>query len=672
MRKLTYIVILFCGICFAQDFRGNLLFTLEQGEEVKERYNSHKNSIPLILNGYSNEIGEIKRGAKEFFKDVEDLGPGNHRGIWNPTSTMVINGSGSNPFQPFGSGYGKARRLFNIHFAAIDAYATGNDYKAELVLKTLLSYTANPNLDFSNETVFDRSNRSYQNPVFMVAAKMNSLYDSYQLIHELVRDSPYHQANKATIHNWFGEFAEYCKGIIDSNFAYWWLGNDWRLETPKNMRSSGTDNYFAAFDNLGSGLFECSDTQINTVNNRLQRVWSYLYRYGLGFENQTYTDLHWDNFKYTIKIGFFADGTSNEMARSNSYNGATTPAANLGVDYTWEMMYGLVTDAHRHEVAVEKGFIPISERGKYFEYETPIGSDEMISNYTGYGSTSGGLKGIKSALYNLYNYYDGTFDRYNSDGNPVNGDELTLSLVTAMANTYYNDPKLRDFWRFNTDKGLPSHNKDHRSFAVKPSSFGIGIGEGAAVGGLMPYADVPNVFLKQKFTDTNTQRTDAEIVAAILAAYPLLDTDYTDDGNGGGSASSVISNGSFDDASDWILGGSSSITGGEAILSVVGGSYARIEQSEGLFTETFVDGVSYTLSGTADVSTGGRVYFQDNPSDTGGLQAAPTIINATSGPQPFSYEFTANSNSAGIYATRGLTSGDYTVVLDDLVLVRQN
>ncbi len=493
MRKILYIIMFLHTLSsFGQlEMRGNTIFTPAQEKAFKERYANPEQSFPLTQKGFSNEVGNIKLGASEFFHDFSTGGVGHDRGGWYPTSDMVIDGSSTNPFQPYGDNYSVfPRQLYNIHFAALDAYATGDVPKAMAVFRELAHLANRSHLDFSNQTVFDRTKMSFENPVFYAAAKMQQYRVSYALIFDLVKNTKYYQDNKITVNSWFKDAADYFKAVIDNNLDYWVMSGDWHSDSGITPRTGNLNDFYTYYDATGNtGYNEVGDFQFNTVNNRAWRLISFVGGYGYSFGENNYIDWAFDLFKFTLKIGQFPDNTFMEHVRSDSYNGGAVPDKELGIDYTWETYMGLTKMALENEVAVERGLLPSDHRGRYFDYSTSIGTDEMFTSYT-YTSTSGGPKSLKGGLINLSKYYTQEFQRYNTNGELISPTEQTFSLITAMANTYYEDKELENFYLFNRQANYPPANSRNRAFGVRPSNFGIGIGVGAASGGIVGYGKV--------------------------------------------------------------------------------------------------------------------------------------------------------------------------------------
>ena len=127
--------------------------------------------------------------------------------------------------------------------------------------------------------------------------------------------------------------------------------------------------------------------------------------------------------------------------------------------------------------------------------------------------------------------------------------------------------------------------------------------------------------------------------------------------------SELLTNGGFDTDSDWYKT-NATISDGQAIVTVTGGGYSRINQAV-----SYTSGRKYRLIANikgASGSSGKQVRFMDNSSDTGGLTTSNGVITLNESVQNVDVTWTANSNSSVLENARNTSSGDYSWAIYDI------
>jgi len=139
------------------------------------------------------------------------------------------------------------------------------------------------------------------------------------------------------------------------------------------------------------------------------------------------------------------------------------------------------------------------------------------------------------------------------------------------------------------------------------------------------------------------------------STIPDVSTEVYDNHYGGGDelGSELIRNGDFSSDSGWTLSAdagnsTAEISGGTLNITVgAGDGYVYGMQTDGNMNAEYVSGSIYAMEATftRTSGSGGRLRFQDNLSDTGGLTDALTQTELTGGEQSVKFYFKANSNS---------------------------
>ena len=124
--------------------------------------------------------------------------------------------------------------------------------------------------------------------------------------------------------------------------------------------------------------------------------------------------------------------------------------------------------------------------------------------------------------------------------------------------------------------------------------------------------------------------------------------------------SELVTNGTFDTDSNWTKN-NATISGGKANFNIVGGAYAKLQQSI-----TYVTGRKYRLTAVVNGTNGKAMRFRDDTANAGGLTSSNGNLTMTGSDQLVTFEWTANANSDEIAIERHTTSGDYTFTVDNV------
>ena len=124
--------------------------------------------------------------------------------------------------------------------------------------------------------------------------------------------------------------------------------------------------------------------------------------------------------------------------------------------------------------------------------------------------------------------------------------------------------------------------------------------------------------------------------------------------------SELVTNGTFDTDSNWTKN-NATISGGKANFNIVGGAYAKLQQSI-----TYVTGRKYRLTAVVNGTDGKAMRVRDDTGNSGGLTSSNGNLTMTGSDQSVTFEWTANANSDEIAIERHTTSGDYTFTVDNV------
>ncbi len=461
--------------------QGQGLFTDAQIFHLVDRWN---NSHYLTTeSGYNDDVAFHKAKAKQFRKDVITDGK-KDRGRWDWMPSNIVIGDNTGSPNALKSPCGEC--IGNIHSAALQAFIEVDKELALGVWKEL-NWLANfNNLDATNKSKYPWNESFDSHPFFMSFSKLEQYTHSYGLIYELIKNESVYNSQKDKVNSWFKGWADFALNTAAKRQQVYITQDiskfDDNYKNSSFYSGAGNNQTHSYFDSKGkNGKLRLSTMQSGGYSNRNFDRIAWIAAYGTYFNSAEHRDYAFNMFKSAIQCGMFADGTWNEWYRSHS--GST----NLGGDYTWTTLMHFVVMAQGHAVAVYNGFEGVVDAGKYYNYKTDQGTDQRCKNYAS-DSTSGGEKGILAMIKNLgkhYNEFVG--QRHSESGKKYDLKGLPFHLPVAMANTWYNDIELYNFYNYVGDFAHVNLNPNKSANIRSPHTMGHAWGMGQAVGALFPY-----------------------------------------------------------------------------------------------------------------------------------------------------------------------------------------
>ena len=485
--------------------QGQGLFTGAQLTHVRERWNN--THYLQTESGYNDDVAFHKNKAAQFKKDVVTDGKKDRgRWDWMPDNIVIGDNTGSpNALRsPCGDCTG------NLHSAALQAFIE-NDKQLALGVWKELNWLANfDNLDASNggserpsgspsrpnskhgtKKRFPYNESFDSHPFFMSFSKLEQYAHSLGLIYDLIKDEDIFKQQKDFVYWWFRDWAEFAyssavkrqQTYITQDISK--FDNNYKNSSHYSGQGKAqTHSYYNSSG--GNAKLRLSTMQSGGYSNRNFDRIAWIAAYGTYFNSAKHRDYAFNMFKSAIQCGMFADGTWNEWYRSHK------DSTNTGGDYTWTTLTHFVVMAQGHAVAVHNGFEGVVDAGKYYNYVTSEGSDERCKNYAS-DSTSGGQKGILAMIKNLGKHYtEFVGQRHSEAGKKYDLKGLPFHLPVAMANTWYNDQEVYDFYNYIDDWGHVNLNPNKSANIRSPHTMGHAWGMGQAVGGLFPYGRLEN------------------------------------------------------------------------------------------------------------------------------------------------------------------------------------
>lgn len=511
-----------------QSIVGQAVFTLAQLDEMDARLDGGGLYVDTNSgsSGFFGDGNQILAGAEVFLNEEQGSGYAN-RFTWMSSATPIPDYDAgpyepSPVYSPAGAG---TLNVEYIHYASIlaavwngrsetvtfsgetkskDAHALD---LAQAVIDVLIQQKNDPKLDYTNTSRWVHNNAD-GNPHFIMIAKMSKYLSSYALVYSQLSGYTPYTSNKTSIETWFTAAKSYAMDRHNLRVQAF-LGTNWRNFANNSFGSTtdyggaGNHQSHVYFNSGGTGFLEVSSAQASATNNRALDFASYVGNYSVHFNDAAAKSYMFDVFRLHMMFAVFSDGSYMEHYRAYD----TQPE--LGLHYSWLAVFKLVAEAYRHEVAIANGLTGASEPGKYFDYSTSIGTDELYSSYPS-SSTSGGTKTIKLMIENLSKWYRTTANggwndvRYAEGGNAIDEYERPYTLPAAMANTYYNDANLEGFYKMTgTGYGNMSgyYNGAASTGAWTEHSLGISWGEGGTFGGFWGLADMEDIMFSESPVD---------------------------------------------------------------------------------------------------------------------------------------------------------------------------
>ncbi len=405
------------------------LFTEEAKNTLKSRFETDY----VTASGFTSDFKDIKENLDDFLAN-----PSQYRPIFGGSSVILEKGQ-------------------IVHKAGLYAYAM-DDVEVANVVSTELLQTVNSN---SLNTPFWSINHKFSTEysLFIQTAKVKKLKDTYYLIKNI--QNTLTEDNKKTIENWFKDYKDLVANwLIPYTDQY--LGTNWEhigvtTAYPEGLYPEVNAYPYPLQYFNGNNMTKYAVTWFQDIfNNRMLDNVAYLHSWAIyndDIELENYTR---EFFKAVIKYGTWSDGTFWELIRN-------TPDDNtLGVFYTNITLTSMVYMAH---LDAQANHYP---NDRLYDYKTTDGilngsTNLTIEPYAG-GSTTDGVtqKSIKTLIMGQSNYLKhstkgGWYDlRYNNGSHMSTIGTRQNSVIAAVANLYYKDQDLKDYYLYNTSVGYPS------------------------------------------------------------------------------------------------------------------------------------------------------------------------------------------------------------------------
>jgi len=412
-----------------EETTNNYLFTNEAKNTLKERFETNY----ITGSGFTSDFKEIKDGLSQF--------------LASPSMYRPIFGS-----DPIISSDGKA-----LHMTALYAYAMDDVEIANVIAEEILNTFINNSLADPFWTT--SPNFSTDNSLFIQSAKIKKLKDSYYLTKDI--QNTLTDEEHETIKKWLSDYKDLVWAWAKPRFEGYW-GKDWQnvgftTFFPEGLYPSGVADPYPLKDSNGNNMvsYGMSWAQ-NSFNNRAIDNIAYLHSWAVTNEDLTLEHYCREYFKNTIRYGVFSDGTFWELIRN-------TPNDNtLGVFYTNVSLTGLVYMAHID--ALHNHF----PDDKLYDFKTTEGilngsTNLTVDPYLG-GSTSDceTEKSLKTLIIGQSKYLRNSLDggwndiRFNNNLPMSTVNKRQNSVIAAIANLYYKDQNLSDYYLYNTAIGYPN------------------------------------------------------------------------------------------------------------------------------------------------------------------------------------------------------------------------
>ena len=484
---LPILLFFFSTSVLAQNIVGQAIFTPSQLRELNNRIDNQSTEYWSNGNGYYGDGLALFNGAETFLTQERGTGFYANEFDWFSYPYSLNQNMeprpGANPSK--GSGYSNDRSIENIHDAAvlsivwkgrsdIVSFAGVTQSKdlhskdlAENIMDVLVRRASDPELDWKNRNKFKSNGGPAYNPMFMLYAKMGKYLNSYACIYQQLPNN----AQFSLVETWFKDSVDYGYEIMGNLFQNV-MGQANRYPpladksvllpsqgiSPNVIYTAKNFQPYTWYDNNNNGYNSISYLQAILLNNRVWDTVSMIGSYGIMFNNSPYRDYEKNMIHFYLEVGVFPDNTLNEWYRSYS----TIPEQ--GISYAYTTLWHIVSGGLKHAVAVHNGLPNVgTDLGEILDYTTSRGTNEIFStnNYVG-TSTSGGSKSIEGMLVNISKYFrtaanGGWSDvRYAQNTNRIRFEKKPIGPLFAFANTYYDNPIFKDFYK--GLNGFPSPN----------------------------------------------------------------------------------------------------------------------------------------------------------------------------------------------------------------------
>ncbi|MRX63325.1 Ig-like domain-containing protein [Maribacter luteus] len=416
---------------------GNHLFSAQAKKTLKARFENGYVTGP----GFADEITRAINDSEIFLANPSEFRP-----QFSNVNTIAFEGQ-------------------NLHTTALYAYAIDNIEMANTVITEILGIVSSNDLNtsFWNNSSSIRWDSDFGG--WILCGKAKKMLDSYELLENL--QTVLTESEKEEIEIWFSKFAELAYTAVRMRLEGY-LGANWETNGIRSFKPEGL--YPAEHgkpnpiqDKLGNDLTEFTMSWAqDSFNNRNFDIVQYIHSYAISTSNEAMEIWAREFVKNWLKFATFPDGTMAEMWRN------TDDAPAKGVWYGWISTGAVIEMAHVDAMA---NHFP---NDKLYDYKTKEGILKGSTNLTSSGyagsSTTDGVsdKSILGVIKALSKYYRSSD---NGGWNDIrfykseNGLTLTTldatgytqpSSITAIANLYFKDNELKDFYLYNINEGYPA------------------------------------------------------------------------------------------------------------------------------------------------------------------------------------------------------------------------
>ncbi|WP_158847882.1 Ig-like domain-containing protein [Algibacter sp. L1A34] len=422
----------------------NYLFTAEAKKTLKQRFeNDYVTGV-----GFSSDFTLIKNNIPSF--------------LANPTLYRPI--YGESPV------YQKERQI--LSHSAMYAYALDNEEVANAVVIEILATIKANDLTTS---YYNNINIREMSAYMIQSSSIKKMKDSYSLtknVQNVLTDS-----ETVLIDTWFSRYKDILYTWFRSYTEVYW-GEDWDVNGlthfwPEGLYPLGSAAVNPIEDANGNPDLNYTMAWAQDVfNNRILDTLIYLESWAVSNNDLEIEHFCREFFKVVIKYGTFSDGSFWELIRNKSDYDNT-----IGVFYTNVSLTTLVSMAHLDAMA---NHFPDD---KLYDYATTEGIIQGSTNITtnGYAgsSTTDGItqKSLKTLILGQSNYlrsfvYGGWNDIRFYNGAPLSTvGKRQNSVLAAMANLYYKDIDLKDYYLYNTSVGYPAKIQISEGYGL-PEDYG--------------------------------------------------------------------------------------------------------------------------------------------------------------------------------------------------------
>lgn len=421
----------------------NEYYTNEAWLEFVNRYN---NSY-ILGTGFNDDRLSIDEKSAEFVSD-----PDQYRPIFGAYTTVEQGQTGSE--------YVFQNERHSLHLAALKAEVTNDVTLANLaaneIYQTVLNNSLNTTFWQDYLTTPERVDNTHQGWIQGIEAK--------KMLHSIKRlegiQTTLSNSQIEEVKTWVNDLSLLLFEALDKRLDVY-FGEDWEIYgASKFGAATGSIMPSTVFDSEGNTMFDFVSTQ-DHFNNRNWDVVSFIYILAIENENKVIEEWVRAYFKMCLKFAVFPDGTWWEMIRN------TDASPTQGVNYGWTSIGAMVEIAHLD--AITNNY----PNDKLYNYSTVEGVKKGQTNlmylglpFEGSSTTDGYTeKSLLSLIKGQTNYYrssafggwnDTRFYKNSSDELiPLNSEGRKMSVVAALANAFYKDSDLYDYYTFDTKKGYP-------------------------------------------------------------------------------------------------------------------------------------------------------------------------------------------------------------------------